>query len=107
MRRQDLVYRIIQAQAARNGSIVTEGVLERLSEGYGFLRAPESSYLPGPDDVYVSPSSSAASACRPATPSPVPSARPATASGTSRWRASTPSTPGSPTQSAGASPSTS
>jgi transcription termination factor Rho len=55
MRRQDLVYRIIQAQAARNGSIVTEGVLERLSEGYGFLRAPESSYLPGPDDVYVSP----------------------------------------------------
>ncbi|HET9301041.1 MAG TPA: transcription termination factor Rho [Candidatus Polarisedimenticolaceae bacterium] len=55
MRRQDLVYRIIQAQAARNGSIITEGVLERLSEGYGFLRAPESSYLPGPDDVYVSP----------------------------------------------------
>jgi transcription termination factor Rho len=55
MRRQDLVYRIIQAQAQRNGSIVTEGVLERLSDGYGFLRAPESSYLPGPDDVYVSP----------------------------------------------------
>ena len=55
MRRQDLVYRIIQAQAQRNGSIVTEGVLEKLSDGYGFLRAPESSYLPGPDDVYVSP----------------------------------------------------
>ena len=56
MRRQELVYRILQAQAARNGSIVAEGVLERLPEGYGFLRAPESSYLPGPDDVYVSPS---------------------------------------------------
>jgi transcription termination factor Rho len=55
MRRQDLVHRIIQAQASKNGSILTEGVLERLSDGYGFLRAPESSYLPGPDDVYVSP----------------------------------------------------
>ncbi len=55
MRRQELLFRIIQAQSARNGAIVTEGVLEKLQEGYGFLRAPEASYLPGPDDVYVSP----------------------------------------------------
>jgi transcription termination factor Rho len=55
MRRQELLFRIIQTQAQRNGSIVTEGVLERLQDGYGFLRAEELSYLPGPDDVYVSP----------------------------------------------------
>jgi transcription termination factor Rho len=56
MRRPELLYRIIQAHAAQNGSIVTEGVLEKLPDGYGFLRASEASYLPGPDDVYVSPS---------------------------------------------------
>ena len=56
MRRPELLYRIIQAHAAQNGSIVTEGVLDKLPDGYGFLRAPEASYLPGPDDVYVSPS---------------------------------------------------
>jgi len=56
MRRPELLYRIIQAHASRNGSIITEGVLEKLPDGYGFLRAPEASYLPGPDDVYVSPS---------------------------------------------------
>jgi transcription termination factor Rho len=55
LRRPELVFRIIQAHAARNGSIVTEGVLDRLPDGYGFLRAQEASYLPGPDDVYVSP----------------------------------------------------
>jgi transcription termination factor Rho len=55
MRRQELLFRIIQTQAQRNGSIVTEGVLEKLQDGYGFLRAQELSYLPGPDDVYVSP----------------------------------------------------
>jgi transcription termination factor Rho len=51
-----LLYKVIQAQAAKNGAIVAEGVLERLNDGYGFLRAPEASYLPGPDDIYVSPS---------------------------------------------------
>jgi transcription termination factor Rho len=56
MRRPELLYRIIQAHASRNGSIITAGVLEKLPDGYGFLRAPEASYLPGPDDVYVSPS---------------------------------------------------
>ncbi len=55
MRRPELVFRILHAQAAKNGSIEAEGVLERLPEGFGFLRASEASYLPGPDDVYVSP----------------------------------------------------
>jgi transcription termination factor Rho len=55
LRRQDLIFRILQTEASRNGSIRTEGVLEKLQDGYGFLRAQEASYLPGPDDVYVSP----------------------------------------------------
>ncbi len=55
LRRQDLVFRILQSEAARNGSIRAEEVLEKLQDGYGFLRAQEASYLPGPDDVYVSP----------------------------------------------------
>jgi transcription termination factor Rho len=54
--RRELLFKLIQAQAGKNGSIIAEGVLERLSDGYGFLRAWEASYLPGPDDVYVSPS---------------------------------------------------
>ena len=53
--RRELVFRILQAHAARHGAVVAEGVLERLPEGYGFLRATEASYLPGPEDVYVSP----------------------------------------------------
>jgi transcription termination factor Rho len=53
---RDLLFKVIQAHAAKNGSIVAEGVLEKLSDGYGFLRAPEANYLPGPDDIYVSPS---------------------------------------------------
>jgi len=54
LRRQELVYRIIQAQARRNGQLVADGVLETVPEGFGFLRALEASYLPGPDDVFVS-----------------------------------------------------
>jgi transcription termination factor Rho len=54
LRRQELVYRIIQAQARKNGQLVADGVLETSSEGFGFLRALEASYLPGPDDVFVS-----------------------------------------------------
>jgi transcription termination factor Rho len=54
LRRQELVYRIIQAQARRNGLLVADGVLEHVPEGFGFLRALEASYLPGPDDVFVS-----------------------------------------------------
>jgi transcription termination factor Rho len=54
LRRQELVYRIIQAQARKNGQLIADGVLEIVSEGFGFLRALEASYLPGPDDVFVS-----------------------------------------------------
>ena len=56
MRRQDLIFRILQRQTEREGLIFGEGVLEVLPEGFGFLRAPEYNYLPGPDDIYVSPS---------------------------------------------------
>ncbi len=56
MRKQELMFKIIEAQARKNGHIFSEGVLECLPEGYGFLRAPEHSYLQSPDDIYVSPS---------------------------------------------------
>jgi len=56
MRKHDLIFRVLQHQAERNGMLFAEGVLESMPDGYGFLRAPESSYLPGPDDIYVSPS---------------------------------------------------
>ena len=54
--RRELLFRLLRAHASNQGTITGEGVLERLPDGYGFLRAPEASYLPGPDDVYVSPS---------------------------------------------------
>ena len=56
LRKQDLIFKILQAQTEREGLIFGEGVLEILPDGYGFLRAPEYNYLPGPDDIYVSPS---------------------------------------------------
>ena len=56
MRKQELVFAILQAQTEKNGLIYGEGVLECLPDGYGFLRSADSSYLPGPDDIYVSPS---------------------------------------------------
>jgi len=56
MRKQDMIFRILQAQTEKDGLMFSEGVLEVLPEGYGFLRAPDYNYLPGPDDVYVSPS---------------------------------------------------
>ena len=56
MRRQDLIFSILQAQTEQNGVINGEGVLEILPDGFGFLRSPDSNYLPGPDDMYVSPS---------------------------------------------------
>jgi transcription termination factor Rho len=55
LRKQDLIFKILQAQAERSGQIFSEGVLECLPDGFGFLRAPEYNYLPGPDDIYVSP----------------------------------------------------
>jgi transcription termination factor Rho len=53
MRKQELIFRILQAQTEKAGLIFYEGVIEALPEGYGFLRAPEHNYLPSPDDVYV------------------------------------------------------
>jgi len=55
-KKHDLIFRMLHAQAKRNGLLFAEGVLEIMPDGYGFLRAPESSYLAGPDDIYVSPS---------------------------------------------------
>ncbi len=56
LRKQELIFKILQMQAEKSGLIFSEGVLECLPDGFGFLRAPEYNYLPGPDDVYVSPS---------------------------------------------------
>jgi transcription termination factor Rho len=56
MRKQELIYTIIQAHLEQGGEVHGEGVLEVLPEGFGFLRFPDYSYLPGPDDIYVSPS---------------------------------------------------
>ena len=56
MRKQDLIFQILRAQAEKEGQIFSEGVLECLPDGFGFLRAPDYNYLPGPDDIYVSPS---------------------------------------------------
>jgi transcription termination factor Rho len=56
MRKHELVFRVLQAQAEKDGLVFAEGVIETLPEGYGFLRAPDYNYLPGPDDIYVSPS---------------------------------------------------
>src|SRR6187399_892338 len=56
LRKQELIFAILQAQTEKNGAIMGEGVLETLPDGFGFLRAPDSNYLPGPDDIYISPS---------------------------------------------------
>ncbi len=56
LRKQDLIFQILKAQAEQSGMIFSEGVLEVLPDGFGFLRAPDYNYLPGPDDIYVSPS---------------------------------------------------
>jgi transcription termination factor Rho len=56
MRKQELIFKILQAQTERSGLIFSEGVLECLPDGFGFLRCPDYCYLPGPDDIYVSPS---------------------------------------------------
>ncbi len=56
LRKQELIFALLQAQIEKNGLIYGEGTLEILPDGFGFLRAPNSNYLPGPDDIYVSPS---------------------------------------------------
>ncbi len=55
LRKQELIFAMLNAQAAKNEPIFGEGVLEILPDGFGFLRSPEANYLPGPDDIYVSP----------------------------------------------------
>jgi len=55
-KKQNLIFAILQKQVERNGTVIAHGTLERLQEGYGFLRSPDYNYLPGPDDIYVSPS---------------------------------------------------
>ncbi len=56
LRKQELIYKIMESRSNANGAIFAEGVLEIMEEGYGFLRSPDYNYLPGPDDIYVSPS---------------------------------------------------
>src|ERR1700745_488695 len=56
LRKQALIFKILQSKAEKDGLIFAEGVLEVLPDGFGFLRAPDYNYLPGPDDIYVSPS---------------------------------------------------
>ena len=56
MRKQDLIFALLQAHTENSGAVFSEGVLETLPDGFGFLRAPDYNYLPGPDDIYVSPS---------------------------------------------------
>ena len=56
MRKQDLIFAILQAQAEKTGNVFGEGVLEILPDGFGFLRAVDYNYLPSPDDIYISPS---------------------------------------------------
>src|SRR5438045_8038982 len=56
MRKQDMLFAILKELADRDVEITGEGVVETLQDGFGFLRSPESNYLPGPDDIYVSPS---------------------------------------------------
>ena len=54
MRKQELIFKVLAAQTEKSGLIFSQGVLETLPDGFGFLRAPEYNYLPGPDDIYVS-----------------------------------------------------
>lgn len=56
LRKQELIFRILEAQTQQDGNIFSEGVLEILPDGYGFLRSSDTNYLPGPDDIYISPS---------------------------------------------------
>jgi len=56
LNKQELTVRILEAQAKKDGSMIAKGVLEVMQDGYGFLRSPDFNYLPGPDDIYVSPS---------------------------------------------------
>jgi transcription termination factor Rho len=56
LRKSELIYKVMESQSTTSGAIFAEGVLEIMDEGYGFLRSPDYNYLPGQDDIYVSPS---------------------------------------------------
>ena len=56
LNKQELIVKILEAQAKKEGSVFANGVLEVMHDGYGFLRSPDFNYMPGPDDIYVSPS---------------------------------------------------
>jgi len=62
LRKEELIYKIMESQTQREGLLFGEGVLEILPDGFGFLRSPNYNYLPGPDDIYISPSQWADSA---------------------------------------------
>ena len=101
LKKQDLIFQILRSRIRQNGLMYGEGVLEILPDGFGFLRSPEYNYLPCPDDIYISPRRSAASACATGTWCRARFVRPRRASATSRCfasRRSTARTPsGSPT----------
>ncbi len=91
MRKQELIFAILQAQVEKNGIISGGGVLEILPDGFGFLRAQDYNYLPGRTTSTFRPPRSAASTCAPATPSTARSAPPRRVNATSpcsRWRRS-------------------
>ncbi len=83
MRKQDMMFAILKTLAEEGVEISGSGTLEVVQDGFGFLRSPEANYLAGPDDIYVSPSQIANSACAPATRSTAPFARRVKASATS------------------------
>ena len=56
LKKSELIFRILEEQTAQEGLLFSKGVLEILPDGYGFLRSPNYNYLPGPDDIYISPS---------------------------------------------------
>ena len=84
LRKQDMMFAILKNLAENDQAIHGEGTLEILPDGFGFLRSPESNFLPGPDDIYISPSQVRRFACGWETRSRARYARPRTASVTSR-----------------------
>jgi transcription termination factor Rho len=84
LRSQDMMFAILKSVAERGVEIGGAGVVEILSDGFGFLRSPQSNYLSGPDDIYVSPQQIRNSVCAPATPSKARSKRRKTANAISR-----------------------
>jgi transcription termination factor Rho len=106
LRKQDIMFAILKQLAENEQAIYGEGTLEILSDGFGFLRSPQANFLPGPDDIYVSPAQVRRFGLRTGDTVEGRSARPRTASATSRCSRSTPSTSSRPRRCASASTST-